>query len=78
MTESIDDRLARVPCPRCGELTLRLETRLEARPLGTWSLAGAQPKTSVVEWPYAVCVTDDCDFERRASIVTDEKRRRRG
>lgn len=69
MTESIESRLARVPCPSCGELTLRVETRLESRPLGTWSLAGVQLKTSARTWPYAVCASANCDFEKRASVV---------
>lgn len=75
MSESIEDQLARTPCPSCGELTLTLEVRdeprLTARPLGTWSLAGYQPKVSavvdIVSWPYAVCTTDGCGFERRAT-----------
>lgn len=34
-------------CPDCGQTGgLTIGTRLVARPLGTWSLAGAQMKTS--------------------------------
>lgn len=73
MDRSIDEQLRRHPCPDCGQLTLELQLRprLEARPLGTWSLAGAQPKTSAVEveWPYAVCTGDDCNFETAAKRV---------
>lgn len=38
------------PCPNCGQsggLTIGL--RLVAKPLGTWSLSGAQLKTSAVQ-----------------------------
>lgn len=69
MSESIDDMLRRHPCPTCRNHSLELRMRLEARPLGTWSLSGRQPKTSAVEWPYAVCVTDGCGFETRAKVV---------
>lgn len=69
MTDPIVDPLAGVPCPTCGELTLRIETRFETRPLGTWSLAGRQLKTSAVRWPYAVCGATGCDFVKRASVV---------
>lgn len=38
------------PCPNCGQQGgLTIGPRLEARPLGTWSLAGAQLKTSAVQ-----------------------------
>jgi hypothetical protein len=57
-----------VQCPACLETSLTLEWRdtLSARPLGTWSLAGAMPKTSasMVPWPWAVCASDDCDFAK--------------
>lgn len=66
---SIEDQVREVPCPTCGRLTLRFTTKLEPRPLGTWSLAGQQPKTSAVEWPYVVCDGDACDFEQRAKLA---------
>lgn len=72
MSTNIDEVLRQSPCPDCLRYTLRLELRLEARPLGTWSLSGAQPKTSAIEWPYAVCVADDCNFETRAKVVDHE------
>jgi hypothetical protein len=47
---------AHVPCVRCGALgSLVLFQRLEALPLATWSLAGAQLKTSARPWPYVRC-----------------------
>jgi hypothetical protein len=56
-----------IPCRDCGQATLRLEYRKElvAKPLGTWSLAGAQMKTAAVEgeWPWCVC--DNCGGESR-------------
>lgn len=53
---------------------LRVEWRAEfgAKPVGSFSLAGAQVKFSAVkrEWPYAVC--DNCKRESRAKddIIT--------
>lgn len=73
MDRPVDEQLRAHPCPSCGRHTLVLELRptLVARPVGTWSLAGAQDKTSAYErdWPFAVCSTDDCDFETRAQVV---------
>lgn len=43
------------PCPSCGASPLELSWGLVARPLGTWSLAGAQMKTSAVEWATVSC-----------------------
>ena len=69
VSESIEEQLARVPCPTCGNRTLVVELRLEARPLGTHSLSGTQLKTSARQWPYAVCTTGGCDFVKRAKVV---------
>lgn len=59
--------LAGHPCTRCGARTLRVELREElvAKPLGTFSLAGVNPKVSAVsrDWPWAVC--DTCGGESR-------------
>lgn len=66
----VPNPLAGVPCVKCGALALRVEARdeLVARPIGTYSLAGAQLKTSVVErsWPWAVC--DGCGGESRGKL----------
>lgn len=69
LTGRVELRLTDVPCPRCQNTTLVVEDRLEARPLGTWSLSGAQLKTSAVAWPYAVCHTEGCGFTKRAKVV---------
>lgn len=45
-------------CPGCGHSGLRIEMRLLARPLGTFSLAGAQDKVSASEVPFLIC--DGC------------------
>jgi hypothetical protein len=59
-------------CKYCGpDYPLRIEYRPErvlvAKPLGTFSLSGQQPKFSVIadtrDWPYAVC--DNCKRESR-------------
>lgn len=51
--------LAGLTCKYCGSLDIwvELRPRITAQPLGTWSLAGAQLKTSAVAttWPWAVC-----------------------
>jgi hypothetical protein len=70
---SLDDLrafLAMSPCPECGERTLQLVFRegLVAKPLGSFSLAGMQPKVSAhkVMWPWAVCSRPECSFEKKA------------
>lgn len=55
-----------VPCPHCGQQTLRIEHRLEAKPLGTHSLSGSQMKVSAMSWPYLVC--DNCKVEARGRM----------
>ena len=44
-----------VACPQCQAKMFTLQNRLVARPLGTWSLSGAQMKVSAYEWPHLVC-----------------------
>jgi hypothetical protein len=63
--EITDDRspFAGIPCRKCGVPALRLEKRLEARPIGSFSIAGAQTKVSALEWPWCVC--DSCGAESR-------------
>jgi transcription elongation factor Elf1 len=48
-------KIADVPCPECGAKAFSIKTRLVARPIGTYSLAGAQMKVSAYEWPHLVC-----------------------
>lgn len=56
--------LSSVTCKYCGTSgKVRLEMRLVAKELGTFSLAGAQPKVSAYRWPWAVC--DACGHESR-------------
>jgi hypothetical protein len=48
------------PCPRCYTVgTLTITHTLWALPLGTWSLAGAQPKTSARPRPQLGCSACD-------------------
>jgi len=54
------------PCPGCGALALRIEERLEAKPLGTFSLAGQQLKASAWLWPWLVCGA--CGIQARAKF----------
>lgn len=61
--------LAAATCRHCNTTgRIRVELRLEARPLGSWSLAGAQMKTSAVEHPWAVCGA--CGHESRGETGT--------
>jgi hypothetical protein len=48
-------------CPQCGENRWSIEWHLVAKPDGTYSLAGQQPKVSAVQTPCLVC--DNCAFE---------------
>ncbi len=52
---TIDDS----PCPACGTgpgtLSLQVGSRLQARPLGTFSLAGAQMKVAAIASPVLRC-----------------------
>jgi hypothetical protein len=43
------------PCPNCGATELRIEHRLQARPIGSFSLSGVQTKVTAREWPWLVC-----------------------
>lgn len=64
-------------CPECGHrdrMTLDRtgDTTLVARPPGTWSLAGAQPKTSAVRAEVLLLACDPdmggCGWSRRSYI----------
>jgi hypothetical protein len=50
-------------CKYCDHVGIRVEWRLEALLMGTWSLAGVQPKTAAREHPWAVC--EGCGHESR-------------
>lgn len=46
------------PCPHCKAKTLSLHQVLKAKPTGTYSLAGAQPKVAAIrqlEWRCSSC-----------------------
>ena len=45
-------------CRYCGSAETWIEWLMEARPVGSFSLAGAQMKFSANHWPHAVC--DGC------------------
>lgn len=67
------DTLADVPCPNCHVRALEIFTKLEARPLGTWSLAGAQDKVSAIAWPYVRCVADRGGCGEEGRITRDSE-----
>jgi len=48
--------ITKSPCPQCGEVGyLHITTRFVFKPLGTWSLAGAQDKTTGRMQPVLKC-----------------------
>ena len=61
MTEEIEDWAAEQTCPGCGHEGLRIEWRLAARPVGSYSLSGAQMKVSATRKPVLIC--DGCGAE---------------
>lgn len=59
--------LAHTACPTCETIgSLRLGQVLVARPLGSFSLAGAQAKVSAYWAPALSCGTEGCDFKEIA------------
>ncbi len=57
------------PCPFCGQRKLELRWWLEAKPVGTFSLAGAQLKFSAVE--NAVVQCHGCEAIIPGTITAD-------
>lgn len=64
------DDLKGVPCKYCWETAIVLELRQEfiAKPVGTFSLAGAQMKFSAIRcwWPWARCTA--CGHESKGKV----------
>lgn len=68
---TVEMETERLWCRYCGpDFELRIEYReeLEAKPLGSFSLAGMNPKFSAVKrnWPWAVC--DNCGRQSRGQF----------
>lgn len=61
----VDNPFEGVECTNCGAASLRLEVReqLVSKPIGTFSLAGMQMKTSAFTQPTYWCVCDSCESE---------------
>lgn len=53
-------------CAKCGAKALRLEWRLKAKPIGTFSLSGNTMKVSAIKWPWCVC--DSCGAESEGKL----------
>lgn len=53
-------------CKYCNHQGLRIEWRLKAKPLGTWSLAGMQDKVVAQKWPWCIC--DNCKHESEGKL----------
>ena len=53
-------------CPACGVKALRIEWRMTAHPVGTFSLAGAQTKFAASEKPWLVCGNCGVEAEGKA------------
>lgn len=43
------------PCRYCGSADTWVELRLVPKPVGSYSISGAQDKVVASEWPHAVC-----------------------
>ena len=61
-----DNEYHRKPCPSCGAYRIRILHELEVRPIGTFSLAGAQMKVSAIIVPVLKC--DNCGLTLRGVI----------
>lgn len=62
------EKLREMECPTCQTRgSLQLGERLVAKSFGTFSLAGAQTKTSAVSVPAIVCSTEGCGFYKLPS-----------
>lgn len=57
--------IEQTPCPACGARTLRIEKRLCAHPVGTYSLAGQGMKFSAHWGMFLVCV--NCGIEAQGA-----------
>ena len=53
-------------CPACSQVSLEIVERFEAKPVGTWSLAGMQMKMTGTMWPWLVCRS--CGVEARGKV----------
>lgn len=63
---SIED----TPCPACGEKKLAITMRVRVKPLGTFSLPGAQLKFPGIRWPYLMC--EGCGVSAPAKPARDD------
>ena len=53
------------PCPLCGVAALRVEERLRAKPVGSFSLAGGQMKVVAERVLWLVCGACGIEVEGR-------------
>lgn len=69
LTAAQTEELEAATCTRCGtQDSLKVEYRLEAQPVGSFSLSGNQMKFSAIEWPWLVCTS--CDAECKGKLIT--------
>lgn len=67
---ALDAMVAKAPCPRCASTgTLTVTDRLVAKPVGTFSLAGHQPKVSARRRPELAC--SECGLRRLGEYDPD-------
>jgi hypothetical protein len=60
--------LSVIACPDCKTVgSLELTTRLHARPIGSFSLAGQQMKVSAVTVHVLACTAGNCEFVKYPS-----------
>lgn len=72
LTERSRALLAETPCPSCGQAGLSIDLRLQCKPIGTFSLAGAGLKFSATERPVLSCT--HCDWSRDGVQIGDDLR----
>lgn len=63
-----------IVCRYCGHQGCRMEVHMELvdKPVGTWSLAGAQPKTVVEERPWYFLRCLGCNHVSRGQVPEPE------
>ena len=63
-------KINNTPCPWCGSRTLHIGDELQAKPVGTFSLSGAQFKVSAYTFPVLTC--QSCDLSVDGTYIEGE------
>ena len=63
-------KIEETPCPTCNRVgTLYVEVKLVAKPIGSFSLAGAQTKVTAESKPFLLCSV--CHFTKMGKFSED-------